>query len=259
MTLTVLIVSCLLLGLAVGSFLNVVIYRVPRGESIVAPGSHCPACGVPIRGRDNIPILSWLMLRGKCRSCGASISPRYILVESMTGALFAGVAARLGYSGQLPAFLALFAGLVALSCVDIELLILPKRIVYPTGIVVAAAFVADAIATGEWGRLVTAALCAAAWFALFFLLNLASPRILGFGDVRLAPVLGLALGWLGVPYVLLGFFAANLIGAIIGVTLIATKKLARSQPIPYGVFLAAGATLAVFAGPELISWFDSLH
>jgi leader peptidase (prepilin peptidase)/N-methyltransferase len=116
-----------------------------------------------------------------------------------------------------------------------------------------------AAAPGRWHDLLVAGISAVAWLAVFFLLNFLSPRLLGFGDVRLAPVLGLALGWLGVRYVLLGFFAANLIGAVIGVTLIATKRISREQQIPYGVFLALGAAVAIFAGPELLRPFNHLR
>lgn len=251
--------GCALLGLAVGSFLNVVIYRVPRGESIVTPRSHCPSCGAPIKERDNVPVVSWLILRGRCRNCQARISPRYLVVELLTGALFAGAAARVGYDWDLPAFLALLAGLLALSCIDVERMTLPKKVVYPSLALVAAFLLVAAGVYGEWHRLLVAVACAAVWFVLFFLINLASPRALGFGDVRLAPMLGLALGWLGVSYVVLGFFAANLIGAVIGVVLIALKRVRRDQPVPYGVFLALGAGLALYAGPELIGWFHQIR
>ncbi len=257
--LAVLIVGCGVLGLVVGSFLNVVIYRVPRGESIVTPPSACPSCATPILARDNVPVLSWLWLRGRCRHCAAPISLQYPMVELTTGALFAGAAARLGAAWDLPAFLALAAGLVALAWIDAQRLILPRAVVYPTLLGVAALLVLAAAMSHEWHHLLVGALCAAAWGLLFFLLNLASPRVLGFGDVRLAPVLGLALGWLGVGDVLLGFFAANLIGAVLGIVLIATKAIRRDQPIPYGVFLAAGTLLALFAGPELLAPFRALH
>jgi leader peptidase (prepilin peptidase) / N-methyltransferase len=249
----ILIGGCALFGLIIGSFLNVVIYRIPRKKSLVTPRSHCPSCGILIKEYDNIPVVSWLVLKGRCRNCGEAISPRYVFVEIATAALFAGLAARLGYNWELPAILALFAGLLALSYIDVEQLVLPKKIVYPTLALEAALLVMAAAATGEWDKLLVAIICAAAWFALFFLMNFASPKILGFGDVRLAPLLGLGLGWFGWRYVVLGFFAANLIGAVVGVVLIEMKKMSRSQPIPYGVFLALGAALAVFAGPELIA------
>jgi leader peptidase (prepilin peptidase)/N-methyltransferase len=177
------------------------------------------------------------------------------LVELACAALFAGTAARFGYRWDLPAFLVLFAGLLALACIDIERLLLPKKIVYPLTAAVAALLLLAAAETGHWHDYLVGIACAAGWFAVFFLLNFISPRLLGFGDVRLSVVLGLPLGWLGIGYVLLGFFAANLIGAIVGIALIATKQIERQSRIPYGVFLAAGCALAVFAGPELLRPF----
>jgi len=251
----VLTVICALLGLAIGSFLNVVIYRVPRGLSVVSPRSACPSCGTPIAERDNVPVVSWLLLRGRCRHCQEPISAIYPLVELGCAALFAGTAARFGYNWALPAFLVLFAGLLALSVIDVERLILPKAIVWPLSLTVAGLLVMAAAITGAWHDLLVGAACAAAWFVLFYVMFAISPRLLGFGDVRLAPVLGMALGWLGVRYVLLGFFAANLIGAAIGVALIVMHRMSRGQQIPYGVFLALGCAVAVFAGPELLRPF----
>jgi len=253
--LTVLIVGCGLVGLAIGSFLNVVIYRVPRHESIVRPRSACPSCHAPILERDNIPVLSWLLLHGKCRSCHHPISIRYPIVESMCALLFAGAAARFGYNWELPAMLVFLAGLLALASIDLELMVLPKEIIFVVLGGVAVFLVIAAAVYGEWHRLLIAVLCALGWFLVFFLLWAVSPKFIGFGDVRLANVLGLTLGWLGIRYVILGFFAANLIGAIIGIILIASRKMSRDQPIPYGVFLATGAALAVFAGPEILSPF----
>jgi leader peptidase (prepilin peptidase)/N-methyltransferase len=250
--LALLIAGCGLLGLAIGSFLNVVIYRIPRDESIVTPRSRCPSCAAPIKEYDNIPVLSWVLLRGKCRHCHAPISPRYLVVELATGVLFGGLAARMGYAWELPAFLVFLAALLALSCIDLELLILPKKIVYPSLLLVTLLLALASGATHDWNRLGVGAICAAAWFAFFFAMNFASPRILGFGDVRLAPLLGLALGWLGWRYVVLGFFAANFIGLVIGVVLIASRRMKRDQPIPYGIFLAAGAAFAIYAGPEIL-------
>ncbi len=255
----VLIGGCALLGLAVGSFLNVVIYRVPRHESIVRPRSKCPTCGVAIKERDNIPVLSWLILHGRCRACHAPISPRYLLVELAGCALFAGAAARLGYNWDLPAVLVLFASLLALSFIDIEHLVLPKVIVYPTIIVVIGLLAIAAGETDRWHTFLSAAICAAVWFAAFFVLNLASPRLLGFGDVRLSLVLGFSLGWFGWRYAVLGFFVANVIGAIIGLALIALKKITRDHPIPYGVFLALGTAFAIFVGPEIVPLAKGIH
>ena len=250
---------CAFLGLVIGSFLNVVIYRVPRNESVVSPRSRCPSCGSPIKTRDNIPVLSWLLLEGRCRNCHASISPRYLFVELANGGLFAGLAARLGFNWALPAFLVLAASLLALACIDLEHLILPKRIVYWAFALVAGLLVLAAAINGEWEKLLVAAICSAAWFAVFFIMNFTSPRILGFGDVRLALLLGLGLGWFGWRYVVLGFLAANLAGAIAGLTLIAMKRMTRDQQIPYGIFLALGTAFATFAGPELVSSLQNIH
>jgi leader peptidase (prepilin peptidase)/N-methyltransferase len=257
--LAVLISFCALIGLAVGSFLNVVIYRVPRNESVVSPRSACPTCGTQIEDRDNIPVLSWLLLKGHCRTCQSPISARYPLVELATAGLFAGTAARMGFNWELPAFLLLSAGLLALALIDVEHLLLPKKIVYPLLIGVAALLVLAAGTTDQWHKLLVAVISAVAWFGVFFALNFVSPKLLGFGDVRLAPILGLALGWLGVRYVLLGFFGANLIGAVISIGLLATKRISREQQVPYGVFLALGTALAVFAGPELLRPFAHIR
>jgi leader peptidase (prepilin peptidase)/N-methyltransferase len=243
----------------VGSFLNVVIYRVPRHKSIVRPRSACPNCSAPIRERDNIPVLSWLILKGRCRDCHTPISARYPLVELAGAALFAGAAARLGLDWDLPAMLVLLGGLLALSCIDAELLILPKVIVYPVLVSVAVLLLMAAALNGEWHRFLVALIFSASWFAVFFLINLLSPRYLGFGDVRLAPVLGLGLGWFGWRYVILGFFSANFIGALVGIFLIASKRMNRDQQIPYGVFLSAGFALAIFAGPELLAPLQRIH
>jgi leader peptidase (prepilin peptidase)/N-methyltransferase len=253
--LAILIIGCGLFGLVIGSFLNVVIYRVPRHESIVSPRSRCPNCATILRERDNVPVISWLILNGKCRTCKSPISARYPIVELTCGALFAGCAARVGYNGVLPALLVLMASLLALSAIDLELLILPKVIIYPSLTMVSVALIVDAVATSQWRRLLITGACALGWFVLFFIFNFVSPRALGFGDVRLAPLLGLGLGWFGVRYVLLGFFAANLVGALIGLALIAAKKMSREQPIPYGVFLTIGVCIAIYAGPEILAPF----
>jgi leader peptidase (prepilin peptidase)/N-methyltransferase len=178
-------------------------------------------------------------------------------VELLTAGLFAGLAARFGWDWALPAYLALFAGLVALSWIDVERLLLPRAIIYPTLILVAALLIVASAANHDWHSMWVAAVCAAGWWMLFWALNFISPRILGYGDVRLAPLLGLGLGWLGERYVILGFFVANLIGAAVGVALIAMHKLERQQRIPYGVFLAAGTAIAIYWGPEVLSRFSN--
>ncbi len=251
----VLVVATGLLGLAIGSFLNVVIYRVPLKVSVVRPRSGCPSCHSPIANRDNVPVLSWVLLRGRCRSCAAPISPRYPLVEFATGVLFALSAIRFGYSWSLPAYCILFAGLLVLACTDLEHFLLPVRIVHPLLAGVSGLLLLAAAVTGQWHRLAIAVACAVGSFAFFFLINFINPRWLAFGDVRLSPVIGLGLGWLGVGYVLLGFFLANLLGAIVGIGLIASHRMDRKSHIPFGVFLALGAVTAVFAGAPILHFY----
>ncbi len=244
-----------LFGLVIGSFLNVVIYRVPRGESIVAPRSRCPACGATLAWFDNVPVVSYLALRGRCRSCRAPISAQYPIVETLTAGLFAGTAARFGVVWPLPAYVVLAAGLIVLAAIDLELQVLPKRIVYVVTVAVGVLVLVASVETGDSHRLVVAACSAAAWFGLFFAINAASPRLLGFGDVRLAPVLGLALGWLGVGYVLAGFFLACFFGAAVGIGLIAAGRARLATRVSFGPFLALGTEIAVLAGSGLLRPF----
>lgn len=236
-----LVLVAVLYGIVVGSFLNVVIYRVPAGRSIVRPASACPSCGQGISARDNIPVLSWLILRGRCRNCGAPISMRYPLIELLTGAVWLAVALRFGWSWSLPAEIVFVTGLIALAFIDLDHLRLPKVIVWPLGIAVGLLLLMAAAVQGSWHRLLVAVICAAVEFAVLFSINFISPRALGFGDVRLGPVLGLALGWLGWRYAFWGFLGANFLGAVVGSALIVARRAERRTPIPFGVFLALGA------------------
>jgi leader peptidase (prepilin peptidase)/N-methyltransferase len=242
-------------GLLIGSFANVVIYRVPEGRSIVRPPSGCPACGSRVRTRDNIPVISWLVLRGRCRDCHAPISLRYPAVEALVGALFVGVGLRFGISWTGVGEAALAAGLVVLAFIDLEHLLLPKKIVYATLTVVAVVFVAGAATGTQWHRLLVAAISAVVPWALFFVINFVSPRAMGFGDVRLALLIGFGLGWLGAGYAFLGFIVASVLGSVVGVTMIALGKAGRRTPIPFGTFLAAGAVVAVLAGAPVVNWY----
>lgn len=246
-------------GLCIGSFLTVVVDRLPEDRSIVTPGSRCPKCGAGLRWRDNVPVISWLALRGRCASCDQPIPVHYLLIEAATAALFVGAAVHFGYSWSLPPYLVLFAGLVGLAAIDVDRHLLPARIVRPLFVLIAVLLVVAAIATGEWNRLLTAAASALIWFSLFFAIYRSSPRLLGFGDVRLAAVLGLALGWLGATTAVIGFLLSNVLGLVVALGLLATGRINRETPIPYGVFLAAGTIVAVFIGPIVTQHLQNIR
>jgi leader peptidase (prepilin peptidase)/N-methyltransferase len=245
-------------GLVIGSFLNVVIWRVPRHESLVSPPSHCPGCDAPIAPRDNIPLVSWALLRGHCRHCHEPISARYPFIELLTAVLFAGVGARYAHTWALPAYLLLTAALVAISAIDLELFIIPNRIVYPVGFASVALLGGAAALDHNWSAFGRSLLGGLAAFTFFFLLHVAVPRGMGFGDVRLSAVLGLYLGWLGWPEVFGGLFAGFLFGAVLGTLLIATGLRKRDQHIPFGPFLAAGTMTFVLFGTQFVSWYRGL-
>ncbi len=242
-------------GLLVGSFLNVVIWRVPRKESVVRPASHCPECDAPVRPYDNVPVLSWVVLRGRCRDCHAPIPVRYPLVELACGALWAGLGWRFAGSWALPAFLVLGAGLLALSVIDLEHYLLPNRVVYPLGIACAVLLAVGAVGDGDPARWLRALAAGAVAFVAFFTIHLVSPRGMGFGDVRLSFVLGLALGWLGWGYVALGLFLGFVYGAVVGVGLIVTRLRSRRDHVPFGPFLAAGTLTAALWGHLILDWY----
>src|SRR2546423_189754 len=251
----VLVLMCGLFGLAIGSFLNVVIWRVPRKESVVRPPSHCPQCETPIRPADNVPVLSWLLLRGRCRHCGNPIPARYPLVEAGCGVLFAAVAAGFGSSWALPAYLVLAAALLAISIIDLEHFIVPDRITAPLTVSALALFGLAATAEGNGWRFGRALLGGVAYFAFLLLLNLLYPRGMGMGDVKLSFSLGLYLGWLGWGQVFLGGFLAFLLGAVVGVGLIATKIKTRKDVVPFGPFLALGAMLTILWADPILRWY----
>lgn len=244
------------LGLMIGSFLNVVIWRVPRKESVVRPRSACPSCNTTIRSVDNIPIISWLALGRKCRSCRVPISVRYPLVEFMCAALFALVAWRHTDSAALPVFLVLTATLLAISVIDLEYYIVPNRILGPVTVVsiilLAATALDSDIGIDVFVRAIAGAFAA---FGVLLVVHLISPRGMGFGDVKLAFLLGLNLGWLGWGEVMLGFFLAFFLGSVVGIGLILTRVRSRKQHVPFAPFLAAGTMLALLWGDPLIRWY----
>ena len=238
-----------LLGAVIGSFLNVVIWRLPRGESLASPGSHCPACGAPVRAFDNVPVVSWILLRGRCRNCGAPISPRYPAVELITAVVFAAVVAARGFDDGLWLELPFAACLIALAGIDLDHKLLPNRIVYPMAIY---GLVATAIvATGDFPEHLIAGTGA---FAFLLIAVLAYPSGMGMGDVKLGGAMGLYLGASVIPALLTAF----LTGTIFGLAVIAREGVqARKKAVPFGVFLALGGLAGVLAGPELIDAYES--
>lgn len=255
----VLVLGCAVLGLVIGSFLNVVIWRVPRGESVVSPPSHCPGCDRPVRPRDNVPVVSWLLLRGRCRDCGEPISRRYPLVELATGLVFAVLAARIGLHAELPAFLYLGAIGVALALIDIDVKRLPNVIVLPSYVVVIVLLGVAAAATGDWSSYLRAGYGLAALYAFYYLLMLVNPRGMGFGDVKLAGVLGLCMGWLGWAELATGAFLGFLLGGVFGGALMLVRRAGRKSKIPFGPFMLLGALVAVLAGGALADlYLDSV-
>jgi leader peptidase (prepilin peptidase)/N-methyltransferase len=236
-------------GLVFGSFATVVAHRVPRHESFVAGRSRCPQCGTTIAAYDNIPVVSWLVLRGRCRHCHAAIPARYPLTEIAMAVLFAATVVILGTgdAAELALGLAFCALLVVITLTDLE------RRVIPNAVLAAGAVVAVAIAAvGDPGSLPDRAISAAAAGGLLFLIALAYPRGMGMGDVKLAAVMGLYLGSSVAPALLVGFAT----GAIVGVALIARRgAAARKQAVPFGPFLALGGIVALWCGNALVDWY----
>lgn len=242
-----------LFGLVIGSFLNVVIRRVPRGESLDTP-SHCPVCEHPVRVRHNVPVLGWLALRGRCADCAAPISVRYPLVEGGTGLLFLAVGLVFP-PGDLPALLYFVAIGVALALIDVDTGRLPNAIVLPSYPVLAVLLAVAAGVRHDFWALGRAGLGGVAMGGFLFLLAVAVRRGMGFGDVKLAGLVGLVLGYLSWGAVVVGVLAAFVIGALTGVVLVAGRRGDRRTAVPFGPFLVAGALVAVFVGTPVANGY----
>jgi leader peptidase (prepilin peptidase)/N-methyltransferase len=236
-----------LFGATIGSFLNVVIHRLPRGESLVSPSSACPECGAEIKPYDNVPVLSWLALRGRCRNCRSSISARYPAIELLTGLAFAAVVAVRGVEPELLLELPFTAILVAVAGIDLEHHIIPNRIVVPAA--VWAVMAAVVIGVSHLPELL---LAGAGAFLALLLVALAYPGGMGMGDVKLAGVMGLYLGLSVVP----GLLAAFLAGSLVGLGLVAATGN-RKLGVPFGPFLALGGVVGLLVGPQLIDLYSS--
>lgn len=249
---------CALLGLLIGSFLNVVIWRVPRGESVVRPPSACPGCGHEIRPRDNVPVLSWLLLRGRCRDCGHPISARYPLVEATSGLLFAVMALRFGAEAELPAFLYLAAVGLALAVIDLDTLRLPDALTLPSYGVAAVLLGGAALVQHDGDAAVRALLGALALGAFYFALLFAYPAGMGWGDVKLAPVLGAYLGWISWGAVAVGAFLGFLYGGVVGIAAMLLGRAGRKSKLPFGPFMLAGALTGILFGRQLVDAYLSV-
>ncbi|MGH2474165.1 MAG: prepilin peptidase [Candidatus Limnocylindrales bacterium] len=248
---TLVVAACAVMGMVIGSFLTVVVDRVPRGASIVAPPSTCGSCGMQLGPLDLVPVLSWVVLRGKCRRCKAPIGIEPIVVELATATIFVLFGLRFGAAAVLPAFCILGAALVALTWIDLREQRLPREITYVAiglgGIALAIAALVDDEPRRIWTMLFGAGLALAIMGAIY----LGSRGGLGEGDVRLAPLLGLFLGWLNPGIVPVGLFYGFVLGAVVGVAMMAAGKAGRRTALPFGPFLAAGTVVAAFAG----QWF----
>jgi leader peptidase (prepilin peptidase)/N-methyltransferase len=233
----------------VGSFLNVVIHRLPRGESLVHPRSRCPSCQTQIAGYDNIPIVSWLVLRGRCRHCGAAISPRYPAVELITAVTFAAVILVRGFDDDLIVELPFVAALIALAGIDADHKLLPNKIVYPLAV-----WGVVAVLIAERDDLVEHLAAGAGAFLFLLLAVLAYPRGMGMGDVKLGGAMGIYLGVSVIPALLIAFLSGSLVG---GVIIAREGAAARKKAVPFGVFLALGGIAGVLVGPELVDFYDT--
>ncbi|WP_420365682.1 prepilin peptidase [Curtobacterium sp. L3-7] len=264
------------LGLAVGSFLNVVVYRVPAGLSVSRPASACPRCAHAIRGYDNVPVLSWLVLRGRCRDCAAPISARYPLVEAATGLLAVlvtvffvtapwsplrtaapdGAGAALAYGAVvLLAYLYVMAISVALTLIDLDTHTLPNRIVLPAYAVVPLLLAAASALSGDWGALARAFLGLVVLGGVYLALALAVPGGMGLGDVKLAGVLGFAMAYLGWGPLAVGSFGAFVLGGIFAIALVIVRRAGRRSGIPFGPWMLAGSWLGISLGAPIWSTY----
>lgn len=240
-------------GLVFGSFMSVVVERVPKKESIVAPRSRCPNCGHQLAAVDNIPLVSWLLLGGKCRYCKARIAPRYLLAEILTALVWVLAVVRLDLGWGLLAYLPFLWVLVALSLIDLETKLLPNAIVYPSVVAgVPLLAIVTALVGEPWSTFLRGLAGLVAGAGFFFVIALIYPAGMGMGDVKLGGLIGLFLGYISWSYLIAAFFLAFLTGAVVGIVLMGAGKAGRKTAIPFGPFMALGAILMVVAGEPIL-------
>lgn len=246
------IILIAVVGAVIGSFLNVCIHRLPSGESIVRPRSRCPSCRTPIRAIDNIPILSFLFLMGRCRTCRTRISPRYPAVELLNAVGYLLIWERFGPTWEMAVYAAFFSALLVVTFIDWDHQIIPNVITFPgiaLGLLSAATVLAGGFMNALWGAVLGGGLLyAVAILSEWFL----KKEGMGLGDVKLLAMIGAFLGW---KAVLVTIFVGALAGSLIGLALMGLHLKRRGDPIPFGPFLALGAVIALLVGPELITWY----
>ena len=262
-----LIAVAVLLGLMFGSFATAAGHRIPRKESFLTGRSKCPNCGATITALENIPLFSFIALRGRCRHCKARISPRYPLIEVGTGVLFGLAAWKFGFEAETVIYSAFFWVLVVLTIIDLEHQLLPTRVIYPALLVGAIALTVTALVRDDADRIIDMAIGAAIFGGIFFVIFFAAPQGgFGFGDVRLALLLGTFVGYLGAPgLVLLAMFLSFFTGALIGITLKWWEQQGsdaegpfRKAKVPFGPYMALGSVISIFWGQRLLDAYLNL-
>lgn len=244
-----------IVGLVAGSFINVVAYRVPRRLSVVRPRSACPGCGHEIRPHDNLPVLSWIVLRGRCRDCGTGISIRYPLVEAGTAAAFAALALLVGSSWALPGYWWAAGVAIALTLTDLDVRRIPDRILGPGALVTAVLLGAGSLGDGDPGALWRSLAGGAVYFGVLFVVALAARGGFGFGDVKLGLLLGMVLAHRSWGVLAVGVFASFVVGGLVALGLLLARRAKRKDAIPFGPAMVAGAALALAWGEALVRWY----
>jgi|APTNR8051073442_1049403.scaffolds.fasta_scaffold13357_3 leader peptidase (prepilin peptidase)/N-methyltransferase len=248
------------IGLAVGSFINVVVWRIPNNLSLIEPGSHCPKCKKPILYFDNIPVLSFFLLRGKCRNCSAKISVRYPIIEILNAAIWVASVKLIGLHVHTIGYVLFFSGLLALSVIDFDSKLLPKKIVYVSGSLLIVFLLFSSLIMGDYNRIRDSAICALAYFIFLFVIWFASNgKAMGFGDVRLSPFLGAAMGYYGFMVSYMGMLVSFFIGSFVGIAIAVITQKGRKMKIPFGPFLASGTVLAVWFAPQISEWVQGFN
>ncbi|HMK60147.1 MAG TPA: prepilin peptidase [Dissulfurispiraceae bacterium] len=252
---TVIVAVFLVLGLVIGSFLNVCIYRIPRELSIVTPASSCPNCKTPIKPWDNIPVISYILLAGKCRKCGQKIALRYPSVELLNGLLYAAAAYQFGLGWHLPLICALISSMIVITFIDLDFQIIPDVITLPGMLIGLAAsyfIMPDPFSRHTLLSFTTSIIGLLAGGVTFYLIALLSRGGMGGGDVKMMAMLGSFVGWKGV---FLTTLIGSLSGSLVGIALMIFKGKGRKTKIPFGPFLALGSLVTLFFGRIILDWY----